>query len=57
MTLDSGQQRTFRWVFTIAAVVHFLIGYDFLPFFNLNVGVEHRCLSDEVISPPGKGYA
>lgn len=48
LALDIGLGRTFRWVFTIAAVSHPILGSDFLSFFNLNVSARHRRLSDEV---------
>lgn len=57
LTLDIGLRRTFRWVFTIAAVSHPILGSDFLSFFNLNVSVRNRRLSDEVTTLAVNGIA
>ncbi|CAH8497729.1 unnamed protein product [Dicrocoelium dendriticum] len=46
LTLDLGLRRTFRWVFTVAAVPFAIIGIDFLRHFDLLVDAKRQMIVD-----------
>lgn len=46
-TLDLGLRWTFRWIFTVAFVVHPIFALEFLSFFNLSVHELHCRLIDK----------
>ncbi|CAH8465108.1 unnamed protein product [Dicrocoelium dendriticum] len=47
LTIDLGLRRSFRWIFTIAAVPFAILGIDFLQHFDLLVDTRHRKLVDK----------